>query len=59
VGGFDDGMRTKEPFVVYMRSRLEVGIARGNSTLTVQRSALALREKVERREPWRDNPETR
>jgi integrase len=30
---------------------------RGNSTLTGQRPALALREKVEGREPWQDDPE--
>jgi integrase len=53
------GMRDATVFIKYMYARLRVGVARANSTLTYQRSALAFREKCEGRSPWPDDPEVR
>jgi hypothetical protein len=57
--GIEEGMRSKEGFTNYLWAKLDTGLARGNSTATYLRSALAFREKVEGRHAWPDDDDVR
>ena len=57
--GIEEGMRSKEVFTNYLWAKLDTGLARGNSTATYLRSALAFREKTEGRHAWPDDDDVR
>jgi hypothetical protein len=59
LAGFEEGMRTEEAFTCYLWARVSTGQARGNSTVTHLRSALAFREKCEGFHPWPDEEHIR
>jgi integrase len=54
--GFPRGMRDRSVFLRYLLANVQLGIARGNSTMNHVRCALAHRQEMEGEEEWANTP---